>query len=216
MQVFSTNNSNSLNFKALRIAKAKNCHKGLTTHIDIYRLTESDNKFLEKLLNNVDFRKLLPSAPQDKLKLYQDVFRASVFNAMDSANTAYVAVSNNLPCGLLALRSGKIMNFLDLVSIPVDMNTKVNMTGQILLYQGFLDSQRVNANKIKLEAINGSLGNPVQKYKEWGLEEVSEGERYVEMQCDKLNIEKQLKRFAQKIKYKKVKSQSTNLESFIA
>ena len=216
MQINPINKFNTQNFKAKKIAKAKNCYKGLTTYIDIYRINESDNGFLEKLLKSIDFKALFPKMTADKLKLYQDIFRAAIFNAMDPSNNAYLAVSNNLPCGLIALKPGKTMNFLDLVSIPVDVNKKVNITGQTLLYQAFLDSANSNATKIQLEALKNSVGNPVQKYKEWGMKEVSSGDKYIQMECDKSNITKQIERFSQKIQYKKVKKKNTNLESFLA
>lgn len=202
-------------FKAQKIAKVKNCYQGLTTHIDIYRIDKNDKKFLEKLLNNIDFKILLPKLSSEMQKLYQDIFRATVYNAMEADNVSYIALNNNIPCGLFALKPGKNMNFLDLVSIPVDKNKTINLVGQTLLYQGFLDSKKINANKIQIEAVKNSIGNPVQKYREWGLVEVTSGDRYVQMECDKPNINKQLKRFAQKIQYRKVKEKSTNLEKLI-
>ena len=215
MHVNSVNSYNSLNFRAQKIAKAKNCYKGLTTHIDIYRLNESDNNFLKKLLDSIDLKRLLPDISNDKLKLYQDVFRAGIFNAMDSMNTAYIAMSNNTPCALLALQPGKTTNFLDLVSIPIDKNKKVNWASQTLLYQAFLDSKNANSNTIKLEAVKDSFGNPVKKYKEWGLEAISEGDKYVEMHCNRPNITRQLERFSEKIGYKKVKQKNINIEKFV-
>lgn len=215
MQINSQHNFYNPQFKAQKIARVKNCYKGLTTHIDIYKINESDQNFLKKLLKSIDLKKLYPKANEDMLKTYQDVFRASVFSAMDSSNTAYIAFNNNIPCGLFALRPGKITNMLNLVSIPIDENLKTNLVGQTLLYQGFKDSAKANAKKIKLEAIKNSVGSPLQKYKKWGLKEIDSGDRYVQMECDKSNIQKQLKRFAQNLSYRKVQEKNTNIESFI-
>lgn len=206
---------NKPQFKAQKIAQVKNCYQGLTTHIDIYRINKTDIKFLKKLLRSIDIKKLLPKVSEDLQKTYQDIFKATVFNAMDPNNTAYIAFNENIPCGLFTLRPGKTTSILDLVAIPTSENQTTNLIGQTLLYQGFRDSQKANAKKIQLEAIKKSIGNPVEKYIKWGLKEVDSGDKYIQMECDKSNINKQLKRFARKIKYKEVRQKNTNIESFI-
>lgn len=215
MQINSRTNYNIPNFKAQKVAKVKNIYQGLTTHIDIYKINESDINFLKKLLKSIDFKRLLPKVSNEEQKLYQDIFKATVFSAMDISNTAYVAFHNNIPCGLFALRPGKTTSLLELVSIPIDTNKTTNLVGQTLLYQGFLDSNKANANRIQLEAIKNSIGDPVKKYKLWGMKEVYSGEKYVQMECDKTNIQKQLKRFARKINYREVRQKNTNIEQFI-
>ena len=215
MLISQKNEFNTPNFKAQKIAKIKHCYQGLTTHIDIYRINETDINFLKKLSKNIDFKKLLPKVTEDQQKTCQDIFKATVFNAMDPNNTAYIAFNENIPCGLFALRLGKTTSILDLIAIPVGENKTTNLIGQTLLYQGFRDSQKANAKKIQLEAIKKSIGNPVEKYKKWGLREVDSGDKYIRMECDKSNINKQLKRFTRKIKYKEVHEKNTNIESFI-
>lgn len=212
MEVNFYNTNYAPNFGAHKIAKAKNTINGVTTHIDIYKLKPSDKPFLKKLLEKISIKEMYPHLEDGQVKIWQDMVRYSIFNAISPMHSSYLAMCNNAPCGVATCTEGKVLNVLDISSIPVDKNKKANLSGLTMLYHLFLNAKKNNTEKIALEALKSSPGNPVQKYSQLGLKKVEEGTRYIQMECDSANIDKQINTLKTKIQYRECKPVNVNLE----
>ena len=161
------------------------------------------NTFLSKWKQKVDIQTLFPKLPDFDKARWQQVFNYSIDSAADRDFTAYVAVSNNKPCGVISYLHNGINNiFIDgICSIPVDTDKKVPFVGTTLIYQAFKDAQAKNSKEIILDAVNNGPFNIIEKYKSFGFKINSVGDKYTNMRCKERQRDEQLKNLEKIIDY---------------
>ena len=167
MHLNSINNNYFPQFKAIKVATTRNMVRNFDA-IDIYKLNPKiDNTFLSKWKEKVDIRTLFTKLPEFDKARWQQVLDYSINSAADIAYTAYVAVSNNKPCGIISyLHNNKNNIFIDgICSVPVNTNKKVPFVGTTLIYQAFKDAKEKNSEEIILDAVNNGPFNIIEKYK---------------------------------------------------
>ncbi|MBR2430815.1 hypothetical protein IKB17_05080 [bacterium] len=210
------NNLYNIDFKAKRIAKAKNTYKGLTTHLEIFKIDPSDTNYLKGLYQKTSIEKLYPNLSTELKETWQSLLKFGIWNSEHLTLDTYLACFNKTPCGIISTTQGKKqLNIIDLISIPIDINKKANLTGQTLFYHIFKNAKKNKTQKITLEALNVSSGNPVEKYKELGFKVIERGNRYTTMECDNENIIKQVDKLKNKINYTECKNKKINLNEYL-
>ena len=166
MQIYSPQHNFSPQFKAVKVATAKNTVKNLTTQIDLYKLNpKQDNAFLTKWKSFVDFKKLFPNLQEFEAERLQQIFNYTINSASDIEYTAYVAISNNKPCGIVSyLQNSNNNTFIDAIcSVPIEINKKVRKVGSTLILQTFKDASKNNSKEIVLDAVNNGPFNIIEK-----------------------------------------------------
>ena len=197
------NNSNNINFNAIKVATVKNCVKKDALKIDIYRLTPKDSKFLEKLLNKINYKELYPNLTEAEQKVWQDIFRYCIFKATEKRNTSFIAMSDNKPCGIICYAKDKIMNLLGICSIPTDIEKRTPFVGKALFYQAFNDAIESNSTSLQIEAVNDSPIDVVKKYTDLGFKTISSEGRYTQMNINIQKVKEAIKELKTLIKFKK-------------
>ncbi len=219
MQIHSTQNNFSPQFKAVKVATTKNTVKNVTTKIDLYKLDpKKDSTFLKKLKDSINFEKLFPSIHEFEVARWQQVFNYAVNSAADANYTSYVAISENKPCGIISYLQNNTNNtFIDaLCSIPIEVNKKVRKVGSTLMLQVFKDASKNNSKEIVLDAVNNGPFNIIEKYKNFGFKPHEVSIRYTTMRCNKNNREDQIKLLKKEIEYYPISSdENVNLDQFL-
>ena len=209
-------NSNNLNFQARKIALTRNVFNGVKTHIDLYELSSKDTKFLEKLRDKINIPELMPDLAKPDAKSWQDVLNFTINAALDKSIKKYLAVSNQKPCGIMALqKEGRTMNLLGISSIPIGVNQKANYAATTLFCQLFQNAKNSKPNRIVLEAVRNSGFDLVSRYKEKGFFPGETGERYISMKCPKRQIIPQFKKLQAATNYTPVRTKEVEIDSFI-
>ena len=216
MQTNFQNNLYNINFNAKRVAKAKNIYKGVTTHLEIFKIDSTDTSYLKDLYNRISIEKLFPTLSPELKETWQNLLKFGIGNSGNPNIDTYLACFDKTPCGIISTTQGKKhLDIIDLISIPIDINKKANLTGQTLFYHIFKIAKKNKTKKISLEAVNESSGNPVMKYKKLGFKEIEKGNRYTSMECDKENINQQVSRLKDQINYSECKSKKINLNQYL-
>lgn len=208
-------NYSNLNFKAIKVATAKSIVSNNKTTIDIYRLTNKDKRFLETLLKNFELTKRLPKNNEYEQKVWGDIFKYSVYNALLKGNTSYVAVSENKPCGIICYAKNKITDLIGICALPDKEGNKTPFVGTTFFYHLFNDVLQSGAKNIKLEAVNDSPIDVVKKYLSLGFKITSAEGRYTQMSINRYKIKEQLEILKNRIKYEVCEPKEANLEQFL-
>ena len=87
--------------------------------------------------------------------------------------------------------------------------------GKTLLYKLFLDACKNKVKKISLEAVKNSPGDPLKKYLDIGFEKIEEGSRYVQMECSRENIKKQLHSLKKEVILKECNPKNFDLNRYL-
>lgn len=216
MQTNFQNNLYNINFNARRIAKAKNRHKGITTHLEIFKIDSSDTSYLKDLYKKISIDKLYPNLSPELKEIWQNLLKFGIGNSGNPNLDTYLACFDKTPCGIVSTTQGKKhLSVIDLISIPIDINKKANLAGQTLFYHIFKNAKKNKTKVISLEAVNESSGNPVEKYKNLGFKEIEKDNRFTSMECDKENISQQVCKLKDKINYSECKPKKVNLDQYL-
>lgn len=219
MQIHLSQKQNSPHFKAVKVATTKNTAKNVTTQIDLYRLNpRHDSDFLKNLKDRIDFRKLFPKLNEFETARWQQIFNYTIDSAADSEYTAYLAISDNKPCGILSyLQNGDNNTFIDAIcSIPTEVDKKVRKVGSTLILQAFKDASENNSKEIVLDAVNNGPFNIIEKYKNFGFKPHEVSIKYTTMRCNKNNREEQIKQLKKEIEYHPISSnENVDLNQFL-
>lgn len=205
--------SNYPSFKAVKIANTQNCVGKLRTNIEIYKLELEDRKFLQKLAEKTDYKKLCPKLSEVLQERWQKVFNYCIMKAFNLENTTYVAFHDNKPCGILTYCDDGSSLYLDgICRIPDKNEKKIPFVGQTLFLQIFKDAEKKQSKEIKLDAIQDGPFNVVEKYEALGFKKDPTTFPYTEMVCKKYKIKEQLKELPFTISYKNASQERINLE----
>ena len=205
------------NFKAIPIARTTNKYKGLTTKIDLYEITKSDRKFLEKLASTVDFNTSLKKMDEFDRKRWKKVFDYAVESAQNPENQSIIAFSDNKPCGILSFVDEVRTLFLDAVcAFPRSDGKKVNLGGTTLIYQLFKFAESFKVKSVELLAVTDGPFDVISKYKRLGFKDLGMEGDYVKMSCNQFKVKEKLGELSSIIDYKPVKNpENVNLEDLI-
>lgn len=211
------NKNNTLNFKAIPIAATKNKFHGVTTKIDLYRLTKSDNSFIRKFASKVNFNDTLKNLNEYDRKRWRQVFDYAVDSILDNENNSIIAFSNNIPCGILSFFDDVRSLYLDVVcNIPQGNGRKVNFCGTTLIYQLFKYADILKVKNIILSAVTDGPFDNVSKYKRLGFKDLGMEGNYVKMSCNQYKIKETLDELSSIIDYKPLNTkQNVRLEDLV-
>ena len=205
-----------INFKAVKVATAKNTLGKITTDIEIYKLQKEDRSFLENLKKKTSIKKMYPKLDSLAQARWQHIFEYCINNILDSfgnRNTAYLAVKNKKPCGIMTYTDKGSELYLDgICSIPIEENKKVSLVGKTLFLQFFKDLEKSKAKKATLSAVNDGPFNVVKKYQELGFVKDMTTHPYSLMVCNKYKAKEQQSKLSKVIDYTNSPTCKINLE----
>ncbi len=206
-------------FKAIRIAQVKNYLGNTETIIDLYKLTNSQSDL--KFINNIKYNKLfdfkhlcsqMHSFDQTRWRRIFDYCIAKI----ESGDNAYIAVSENRPCGIMAFFEDKNITLDGICAIPKKNGKKVPLTGKTLFLQLFREAKSKNVKNISLEAVEDGPYNVIKKYEELGFKKQNgEYQGYTSMVSNKYNSNIQIKNLSKELDYIKTEPEKTDLNTFI-
>ena len=205
------------NFKATKVATAYNYAHG-NTAIDIFKMSQSDKVFLEKLSKKVSIKESCPKLLQSVQERWQKVFDYCIQEAKEPDNCTYLAVSEGRPCGILTYHEESSKNnYLDGVcAIPDSKGKKIPLTGRSLLYQLFKDSSGQKEKKgIILDAIHDGPIDVVQMYEGLNFTPIAANDKYTIMSCNKFKVAKEIDNFKRNIEYHDDYVEHVNLEEIL-
>lgn len=195
----------NINFKARCIANTSNVYKKAKTHIDIYELSNKDNNFIKKLGASVDYKKLMPELCDYYQFRWQKVFNYAVESALNKENKAYLAVSNNKPCGIMTFyEHGNNIVLDSICDIPQNNGRRVNYTGSTLICLLYQIAQRLNVKGISLSAVTDGPIDVVAKYIQKGFKITEQDEVYTQMYCSKYKFKEKLAELLENISYRSI------------
>ena len=204
----------------MHFASAENFAHGYLVNIDFYKIRQEDQKFLEKLPEKIDFKKLFPKISLEHQERWQQILDYCLMKAESFAlYTTYVTTHNNKICGITTYHDGCAPLCLDgICSIPTEPNKKVPLCGQTLMNMLFKDAKESGANGIILDAITDGPFNAVKFYENMGFKkDFSDGIfGYVPMSCTKQKIQEQLEKLSRSIKFTPQKPEKVDLMQFLA
>lgn len=213
MNINVSQNSYPTNFKATKIATAKAAIGRTISEFEIYKLGKSDQNFIEKLANNVNFVERCKNLSSNLAKRWQKIFVYCIENAKENTNTTYIALRNNKTCGIMTYSYDGCSLFLNgICSIPDKNGKRAPFCGQTLFYQLFKDAQEDGAKSIKLDAVQDGPFDVVSKYEKLGFKKDPTTIPYTRMICGKYKIKEQLKELPFLVDYSKSSPERTNLE----
>lgn len=219
MKINCTKPQYNTNFKAIKVATIKNLVMERAPDIEIYQLRLEDYGFLQKLNSVIDYKKLCPKLAKSLQERWDNVFHYCIFKAFSFGNLTYLAVKNNIPCGILTYNENKGIYLDGICSIPNKKGEKTHLAGKALFYQLFKDAESKHVKDIRLDAITDGPFDVIKKYENLGFKnigyKVSENKTlYAEMVCNKEKIKKQLKQLPTEIAYEET-FERRNLIDFI-
>ncbi len=165
--------NNSVNFRAVPVAKVKPLAEYGGKEITLFKLNESDEKFLQKMLNNINLRKLLPKETKN---VNYNKWKGFIKSAASRVNTQNVvlAVQDKRPCGIMAFRKeNESSSYLSFIATwPTKPYRKARFAGQALIRELFQYNVDTNRKNIELfaapESINGK--RCIDFYKKLGFD----------------------------------------------
>lgn len=218
MEIKTQYNTYTTNFKAKLVASTQNYIRGTTTNIDIFKLSREDKHFLKLLQDKVSIKEFCPNLAKDIQERWQKVFNYCIEGARENYIDSYIAISEGRPCGIMTSFNESAKNyFLDgISSIPNKTGKKINLAGDTLLYQLFLNAKRNKGQNITLKAIHNGPKDVVKKYKSLGFTEIDSDGHYTLMHCNKHKVMSQINKFSEQINYKEAKDDEfCDLEQFL-
>lgn len=147
----------------------------------IYELNKGDDEFVQKLVQAVDLKKLMPTISDSHLlNVWNSIFKAAVTQSNDFLGKGvknYLLVNGgNKPCGAMSIF--KYLNSIYdkyklryICTWPTSVGHREPYAGKSLilsLFNKILGNDNPSS-KIELEALNNGLFSPVSKYLEMGF-----------------------------------------------
>ena len=206
--------SSNINFKAIKVAETKNVFRNISTNIDIYKLNFNDKKNLDLLCDKVDFKECLNNLSEYDRNRWKKVFEYTIESAKSKDSNAFLAISNEKPCGIISFFEDKNKIYLDSIcAIPQKNSKRVNYVGSTLFYQLFKFADEAKSKCIDLLAVANGPIDVISKYVSKGFRKQGMDGEYVKMSCNKYKIKEQLHELSQNIEYKKC-NKSDNVDLF--
>lgn len=208
----------NIQFGALKIATIKN--SGRNT-IDIYKLTEKDDDFIDFLDSTTDYNKIAPDLPEDMRARWQKIFHYCIEEIRDGFNQNFVAISNKKPCGILTGYCNETSSYLDGVcKIPSEENKNLRNAGKSLILHFLKTAQKANSKTISLDAVKDGPFDVISMYEKLNFKKVFPAEdsgKYQPMEMNKYKLKEQIKSLESKFNYKEEKSrEEVNLLNLIS
>lgn len=190
---------------------------GNSGNLKLYRLTDTDDiKFLKKLSEKTDMKKLIPNLTKDEYSRWHEMLEYAVDNSAKKGNITYLETSNNKPCGIITFTPGKTTILDCICTWPVEFGKKVKLAGKNLFYQMFLDFKKIKGTRIKLEAITNGPFDTVSKYESLGFKRTSNVfPTKIEMEANLAKIKENTQKLDTLLNYKSITPQKTNLNAEI-
>ena len=196
-----THNCYNPNFQAIPVAKTINRIGKLETRIDLWELSTKDKAFLKQLEAKVNMHKLMPNIDEASCKRWHEMLEIASEDTISSRTRSYLAVSDNKPCGIISILSGKRkFKVATVCTWPIETGRKVKMAGQTLFYQMFKAFNKSKANEVTLQAIQDGPFDVVSKYQQLGFS-IKCKSRLVDMAADKRSAKNVMSKLSEVIEY---------------
>ena len=184
---------NNISFTGINISNTS----VLNHKLSIFKLTEIDKPFINRLGNTVDLKKLYPQISKDEFTIYDFILKRAIENAKDSGKQSLLLSSDGIPCGIMANKHKNTTHYVDYITTwAVEPNKKTPFGAQILFTQMFRDFLKTGANFIELYAIK--FGNAISKYRKIGFKSYG-GDNYTEiMRIKREEVEKSYNKLQEK------------------
>ena len=160
-------------FKARKIAVARPIVDGIAKEIEIYNVSKKDKDIIEKIVQNLNLAKLLPSkvnAPN--FNVWQNIIEATSDCIGNFGHQRiFLAVQDKKPCGLLlAMHNMKKAEVVTFATWPTAIEQKVKKAGSSL-FTAFLNLAKQKKLKlVKLEPVINGPTDAVGFYRAHGLD----------------------------------------------
>ncbi len=204
----------SPNFTGRLVAVATPVINGIEKEIQIYRVGKKDASFLQKILSEIDVEKLMPSMKdRPNLTIWTKLIsQAAEDIGKFTKQKAYIAVSEQKPCGIVIVNNNKKQGTLGiLASIPTATDELTKGAGSSLITTVLDLAKSKKLSQITLEPLLKGPTDCVGFYKRHNFNFVDPYASAMRIYLQ--DIKKTLEKNIIDSGYKKIKkSQETNLE----
>lgn len=131
--------------------------------MQIYKLTQNDRAFLEKLRKNVHLNELDSLLTSDDYYVYNSILKRSFDHALDNDKSSMLLSCDNIPCGIMVNSKTPAKHFVDYICTwQTEKDKKAPFGAQTLFEQMYKEFLNSKAGYIELYATKH--GSAVRKY----------------------------------------------------
>jgi len=161
--------NNVTNFKGIPISEIK--VKGVNSCYKLYKINKSDEKFLDKLYDSVDLKKLMPNLHEYDYINWDGILGEAIKQANFIGRNVFLETCDNKPCGIINFSQSKLNSYyLNYIStFPTEPKKRVPCAGQILLNQLFRTVLNSCRQGIDLSALREAPFSPITVYSKLGF-----------------------------------------------
>lgn len=210
--------NNSVNFRGVPVAKVKPLAKYGADEITLFKLSQNDEKYLQKMVRNINLKKLLPDSTS---KVKYDKWKKMITNAVSKVGQpgrVILAVQNKRPCGIMAFRDENTStSYLGFIATwPTKPNQKSKFAGQALIRELFQYNVDTNRTSLELMDANDYINGKrcTEFYKKLGFED---SPIYMDiLELKDVNFQQKNAQLENFFEYKKIKnSEDVNLSKIL-
>lgn len=153
-------------YTARRVASADVVVNGVKDSIDIYKLTDKDHKYVKRIMDGIDLKKLYPEEKPSKLTKWQVLIGdASMYVGELENEHSFLAVKNHKPCGIIVGTNSE-NGFVEVLSkMPSKIGENIRGIGRAILTSFMEVINKTNSAEIELEPMRGGPVDCVKFYK---------------------------------------------------
>lgn len=191
-------NVNSTQFKAKHLASVKASAKGVANNFELYKVTKSDENYLNNLLNNINLKELYSGLKPEDYKLWQFVLN----RVLTPSNETMLLLKDGIPCGGIKYKkTPRDYTVVGRVTWPVEVGKREAFAGKVLTLQMFRDLMQDNINTIRTCVCRYNPFDTISKCMELGFRSYG-GDDYNElMSVNRQSVSKVLESFSNIVKF---------------
>ena len=177
MKIQSTSQINS---KAIPIANIR--VKNSNNNYKLYKLTQNDTAFLDKLAASINVESLYPGLKEHQYKIWDSIIRGCFDSISNRDSVTILETCNGIPCGMLNyLKINEKKDRIAYVSTwPIRAGEKVPFAGKILFQEFFRNFLNNNKSIAELVAVKNGPFASITKFMSIGFKLLG-GDNYNEL-----------------------------------
>ncbi|MCM1003635.1 MAG: hypothetical protein NC408_04765 [Candidatus Gastranaerophilales bacterium] len=189
MHIQKTNNTS---FKAIRLASAEARFNGAVNKFNLYKITQEDRQYIEKLRNEINLKELMPKLKPEDYKLWEYVLRIT----LSTYDETILLTKDEKPCGALRYKkTPRDYSIIGRVTWPIETGKREPFAGKVLTTELFRLFLQDNLKVIRTCVARHNPFDTISKCMEMGFSSCG-GDDYNElMAVTRARIENVLEKF---------------------